>query len=265
MNKTITSTRVETMKKEQLSSLAQSNGYKSGYLNIVSFSGGKDSTAMLLMMLEKGMRIDEIIFCDTGKEFPQMYEHIEKVSEYTGQQITTLKSEKSFEYYLGWHVKTKGNNTGGIGYGWPDFQTRWCTLALKRDILSKYYKQMTNTIEYIGIAFDERERATQKSDGRIKKYPLVEWGITENQALRYCYKHGIDWGGLYRKFKRVSCYCCPLQSIPELYIIYNNFSELWGDMKKMDAMSYRKFRNDYSLDELEKRFELKARQTMFSY
>lgn len=52
--------------------------------HIVSFSGGKDSTAMLLMMLEKNMLIDEIIFCDTGKEFPQMYEHIEKVQKYIG-------------------------------------------------------------------------------------------------------------------------------------------------------------------------------------
>ena len=51
-------------------------------LNVVQFSGGKDSTAMLLMMLEKNMPIDDIIFCDTGKEFPQVYEHIEKVNKY---------------------------------------------------------------------------------------------------------------------------------------------------------------------------------------
>ena len=53
-------------------------------LNVVQFSGGKDSTAMLLMMLEKNMPIDDIIFCDTGKEFPQIYEHIEKVNKYIG-------------------------------------------------------------------------------------------------------------------------------------------------------------------------------------
>ena len=35
--------------------------------HIVNFSGGKDSTAMLLKMIEKDMPIDEIIFCDTGK------------------------------------------------------------------------------------------------------------------------------------------------------------------------------------------------------
>jgi len=261
MKKPMENTKTEN--RQQLTALPPNVGYKTGYLNIVSFSGGKDSTAMLLMMLEKGMRIDEIIFCDTGKEFPQMYEHIEKVSEYTGRQITTLKNKKSFEYYLGWHVKTKGNNTGDVGYGWPDFQNRWCT-ALKRQAIKKYLENKEHYL-YQGIAFDEIERTKKNNDGRNHKYPLVDWGITENQALKYCYKHGFDWGGLYRKFKRVSCYCCPLQSIPELYMIYNNFSELWNDIKKMDAMSYRKFRNDYSLDELEKRFEQQSRQAMFSY
>lgn len=50
--------------------------------HIVSFSGGKDSTAMLLKMLENNMQIDEIIYCDTGKDFPQMYEHIKQVKQY---------------------------------------------------------------------------------------------------------------------------------------------------------------------------------------
>ena len=37
-------------------------------LNIVSFSGGKDSTALLLMMLERGMRVDDIVCVDMGKD-----------------------------------------------------------------------------------------------------------------------------------------------------------------------------------------------------
>ena len=32
-------------------------------LHVVSFSGGKDSTAMLIRMLEEGMPIDLIVFC----------------------------------------------------------------------------------------------------------------------------------------------------------------------------------------------------------
>ena len=38
-------------------------------LHIVSFSGGKDSTAMLLRLLESGMPVDMILFNDTGLEF----------------------------------------------------------------------------------------------------------------------------------------------------------------------------------------------------
>ncbi len=38
-------------------------------LHIVSLSGGKDSTAMLLRMLEEGMPVDIILFCDTGMEY----------------------------------------------------------------------------------------------------------------------------------------------------------------------------------------------------
>lgn len=37
---------------------------------IVNLSGGKDSTAMLLMMLENDIAIDYIVFADTGKDFP---------------------------------------------------------------------------------------------------------------------------------------------------------------------------------------------------
>ena len=34
-------------------------------LHVVSLSGGKDSTAMLLRMIEEGMPVDIILFCDT--------------------------------------------------------------------------------------------------------------------------------------------------------------------------------------------------------
>ena len=44
-------------------------------------SGGKDSTAMVLRMIEMGEHIDEVVSCDTYKEFPAMYRHIEKVKK----------------------------------------------------------------------------------------------------------------------------------------------------------------------------------------
>lgn len=68
--------------------------------HVVSFSGGKDSTAMLLHMIELNMPIDDIIFVDTSIEFPGMYEHIDKVEKYINRPITRLKAEHDFEYLL---------------------------------------------------------------------------------------------------------------------------------------------------------------------
>ena len=48
----------------------------------VSLSGGKDSTCMLLMMIEKQMPIDVVLFADTGMEFPEMYGHLEQLEKH---------------------------------------------------------------------------------------------------------------------------------------------------------------------------------------
>ena len=84
--------------------------------HIVQLSGGKDSTAMLLMMLERNMPVDEIIFCDTGMEFPELYQHLEAVEAYIGRKITRLKAPHSFEYYMADIPKTRqreGNRDTG--------------------------------------------------------------------------------------------------------------------------------------------------------
>ena len=65
--------------------------------HLVSFSGGKDSTAMLLGMLERDMKIDCILFCDTGLEFPAMYDHIAKVEKNIGRKITSVRAEHTYE------------------------------------------------------------------------------------------------------------------------------------------------------------------------
>lgn len=220
--------------------------------HVVSFSGGKDSTAMLLMMIERGMQIDDIVFCDTGLEFPQMYDHIRAVEKYIGRKITVVKSDKSYEYFLAEHVLTKGKRKGTKGYGYPSIHVRWCTSYLKTSVIKKYLKRYEkNDFEakqYLGIAADEKKRCKEHV------YPLVEWGITEAQALEYCYSKGFNWGGLYDNFKRVSCYCCPLKPLKELKVLWTKYPELWQKMKELDKRTHSSFRLDHTLSELEKRF-----------
>lgn len=225
---------------------------------IVSFSGGKDSTAMLLLLIEKGYPIDEIIMCDTGKEFEDMYKHIEKVQSMINIPITILKSDKSFEYYMFDHIKTKGKNKGQKGYSFPDFRNRWCTSNLKQRVIKKYLKKYDKKQyelwEYHGIAVDEIERTKKNNDKNIL-YPLVEWGMTEKDCLQYCYDKGLDWNGLYKKLGRVSCWCCPLKSLRELKVLYTDFNDYWEILKEWENKTYRTFRSDYTLLELEERFK----------
>lgn len=220
-------------------------------MNVISFSGGKDSTAMLLMMLEKGIAVDRVICVDTTKEFPAMYLHIEKVQRICPVQIEIVKID--FDYWFGEHIKTRGKRKGERGYGFPDFRNRWCT-ALKRDAVRKIQKSMeADVVEFHGIAFDEKERC-KKNVARNIRYPLVEEHISEKEALEYCYSRGLDWGGLYEKMHRVSCWCCPLSRIGELRVLYNDFPELWNALIEMDKKSFRKFRSDFSVDDLSRRF-----------
>ena len=61
---------------------------------VLSLSGGKDSTAMLLRLLEEKRPVDLILFCDTGLEFPQMYEHLDRLEAYIGRPIITSTPRK---------------------------------------------------------------------------------------------------------------------------------------------------------------------------
>lgn len=222
--------------------------------HIINFSGGKDSTAMTLKMLEDGWWVDEIIFADTGKDFPQMIGHINKFDDYIqkhfNKKITRIKAEKSFDYYMFEHEKTRGKNKGKRGYGWSTMLCRWCTSNLKTNVINKYLKaQNEEYTEYIGIACDEPKRIKDKC------YPLIDWGMTEKDCLHYCYERGFNWEGLYEHFDRVSCWCCPLKNLKELKTLYTHYPELWEELKEMDKKSYNQFRKDYSVKELEEKFK----------
>ena len=227
--------------------------------SILMLSGGKDSTCMLLKGIEVGLDIDEVISVDTTKEFPAMHEHINKLKVIcSNNNIKFTQLSIDFDYWFSKHIKTRGKNKGKQGYGWPDFRNRWCT-ALKRDTIKKYIKslciQKDKLVEYHGIAKDEVDRSNKNKDGRNIKYPLIEWDMLESDCLKYCYDKGYTWGGLYEEFHRVSCWCCPLSRIGELNTLYTKYPYLWEKLQVMDSLSYRKYRSDYTVNDLTNKFK----------
>lgn len=63
-----------------------------------------------------------------------------------------------------------------------------------------------------------------------------------------------------------AAHCCPLQSLPELRALRDNHPDLWDRLLLMDMEVNRKvdvqtkFRNDYSLPQIEQRFRDEDRQ-----
>jgi len=233
-------------------------------IHVVSFSGGKDSTAMLLLMIENKMPIDRIVFADTTKEYPDLYKHFEKVSEYIkpyGLKIETVNID--FDYWFYRHVKVKGKNKGKCGYGWPTPLIRWCT-SLKRNTIKKFVRSFsTEIIEYHGIALDEPERVN-KDPKRDIRYPLIDFGFTEKDALQYCFDKGFDWNGMYNHMSRVSCYCCPLASLRNLRSIRKYYPDLWKKMLDMDKLTETRFKLNYSVADLDKKFRIEDENKQLS-
>lgn len=188
---------------------------------MLSFSGGKDSTFLLLELIRRKEPLDEVVFFDTGWEFPAMYEHIEKVKSFVknnGIKFVTLRSPVPFDEAF-------------KVYGWCGGNIRWGTY-FKTETLDKYAKSH-NALQYIGIAFDEKHRQLNKE----KLYPLVDWKITEKDCLIGCYKAGFDFGGLYTICDRVSCAYCRNKSISEIKKLREAYPDYWEKLKSLQSQT----------------------------
>ena len=226
---------------------------------------------MLLLMLEAGMPIDCVITADTGMEFPEMYRHWDKIDQLLYQErgihLTILRHPKGFEWLMFDDPKEKPETLARrealdvtpYGNGWPGIRVRWCTGQLKTHLIHKEVNRIKgayNALHYVGIAADEPQRV--KND----VYPLVEWGVTEAEALQICYDRGFDWNGLYEIYHRCSCWCCPFQRIDELRKLRRHHPELWAKLREMDERALGqfghtalgRFKGNWTVERLEQRF-----------
>ena len=238
--------------------------------HIISFSGGKDSTAMLLMMLDRGEPIHSVVFFDTGWEFPQMLAHVDRVEAEMrehGVPFWRLQSRFPFDYWLTARpvIARKGPMKGKvhrIGNGWPSPSRRWCTRQ-KTDTFDRYLRPIENAIACVGYAADESDRSFCR-EGITTRFPLQDWGVSEADALACCRDHGYDWGGLYDQFRRVSCFCCPLQGLDELRVLRHHYPDLWRRMldteDRMGPGAQRGFKNYTTVHDLDRRFADEDRQ-----
>ena len=233
---------------------------------IASFSGGKDSTAMILKVMELDLPLDRIVFCDTGLEFGEQ-RNIIRIAERKFKELKPnvefdwIKSEKTFEEYF-YTVNNTGKRKGQI-WGWPFMIGSWCNSRLKLKPLNKYFKQVGDHKRYVGIAADEPERYKRLKSNCIA--PLYLLGMNECSCLNYIKEKGFR-NPMYWKFERLGCYLCPKQSLNSLRSLRRHYPDLWNKMLRMDRDSPVPFKADgTTLEELEKRFQYEDMNTVRDY
>jgi len=103
---------------------------------IVSFSGGKDSLATLLIVIKNWVKNPVVTFCDTGWEHDKTYQHIEYVEKELGIKFVWLRSEKwkNFEF-----LSIKKKRVAST-------KARFCTEKLKVEPMIDYVLSQTESV-----------------------------------------------------------------------------------------------------------------------
>lgn len=231
---------------------------------ISTWSGGKDSTFMIDELLRRGLPLDEVVFCDTGHEFPIMYTYIEKVKEYWESKynikITLLNWGKGKDVWEHWSETpfTKGQFKGKKR-GFPfHMGMSWCTREVKINPLERYITENYseyNVLKYVGIAFNESDRIRETGE----LYPLYEWQITEDEIAKILVERGLH-NPLYNHFHRTGCFNCPKQSLSSLYKLWKHYPDEWNyianTQKKYQEEDYGVFLfKGYTVEQLISKFK----------
>lgn len=232
--------------------------------HIASVSFGKDSIAMLLEIIRRGLPLNEVVFYDTGMEFEATYcmrDRVLPLLDQHGIKYKELTPPYSFIYKMFEKlVQERGGGTH-YGYSWCGGRCRWGTTD-KLQALDKYARKL-NAKVYVGIAADESHRLNRERKP-YKLFPLVEWGLTESQCLQMCYESGFDWNQdgirLYDILDRVSCWCCCNKNLKELKNIYIYLPAIWEQLKELQSRTPRPMKGFYNgkpkgVFELEERFK----------
>lgn len=176
-------------------------------INVICYSGGKDSTALWLWARRKGIEPRRVLFADTGWEHPATISYIDQIEVLMGEAITRVRGPETFEE----RVRRLR--------GFPSSGRRWCTDELKvqptsRE-LDRIREETGDDIQVlVGVRAEESrarsvmpEREWQDAYDCEVWRPLIDWKLADviaehtaaNVPLNPLYLMGAE---------RVGCWPC---------------------------------------------------------
>lgn len=194
----------------------------------VAFSGGKDSVVSLdLVQRALPHNCFKVLFGDTGMEFPDTYETVEKIKQICAEEKIEFLQAKS---------KLKPENTWQI-FGPPAVTIRWCCSVHKTTPQIMQLREVLQKPDFTGMAFtgvrgDESLSRSEydaisyggKHSGQYSCHPILEWNTAE--LFLYIYENGLTFNNAYKKGNtRAGCLVCPMSQGKHDYMKYKNYPD----------------------------------------
>lgn len=212
-----------------------------GRVLVAAYGAGANSTAMLCLMIEKGIKTHRNTFADTGGERPETYDLVNRFSEYLVAHgmapidIVSYRSKKHGDTTLEQEcLRTK--SLPSKAYGWSKCSEKWKirpqNAILRADPVCRgEWKAGHKVVKLIGFDAGEERRAKHPVDARFEwEYPLIEWQIYREDCDEICRRHGFT-------VPKSSCFFCPSMKKREIAVLQQEHPELLARALAMEELA----------------------------
>ena len=176
----------------------------------VSYSGGKDSLATLLLVRDTLNEFD-VLFADTGLEFPETVDNVKQTANRLSLPLKIHSSGDSFWQSID-------------SFGPPTVEARWCCKVCKLGAITQLIEQNyeNGCLTFIGQRKYESEiRANSEHiwknpsvGNQIGATPIQNW--TALHVWLYLFWKKAKYNPLYEEgFDRIGCWLCPSASMAD--------------------------------------------------
>lgn len=218
---------------------------KPGY-TVLAWSGGKDSTASIIIAKWREVRIDKVIislpmfdqerriYADHPRHVEWVFNRAKPTIESWGFPVQVVTGEHDYLYWFNRRkYRSKYPEQNGLKYGFviPGM----CKMngekvnPIRKALKHLRFEYSLTMIE--GIAADEPERINRMIENRGSRSLLADFGVTEKEAFEICSEYDLLSPVYNNGRKRQGCWFCPNQSIAELADLKLNYPAYYHELE----------------------------------